>query len=389
MKDFQEILESINSFNICIRCTGRLFALVGHGLDNLERGNSIIFAAEAMGTPIHTVSEDVCSLCGGIFNEIQSYGSEIKRLTEPYEFGSLLVGSSFNSAILEREEGYQKLCGSHGESIKKEFSRLLGKDVTERMNKEFDRENPDIMIKVNTEFMSIALQIKSLYIYGSYRKYIRGIPQTRWIKYSEETRTVESLIGVPVMELSRGENYALHGAGREDVDVKMLGNGREFVLEIINPKIRSVDLEKLTSIINDQKQGVEVSDLRFSNKKEVVRIKSEKNSKVYLAKLNLSGKDNYDRVSEKASELIGKVIYQRTPLRVSISRSDLVRERKVIGITARMEPDGSIVLTIEAEAGTYIKELISGDEGRTTPSLAELLMEKVRIEELDVIEIKR
>lgn len=389
MMDFKEILERVNTFHICTRCTGRLFAQVGHELDNVKRGESMAFVAESMGMKLELVSEVECSICKGIFGEIDTYASEIERMTKNFEFNSMLVGSTFSQETLALEKNYQELCGSKGEPIKKEFSRELGKVVLERMRKEFDRVNPEIMIKVNTEFMSIDLQIKSLYVYGTYRKYIRGIPQTRWIKYSEETRTVESLIGSPIMAMSKGKDYALHGAGREDVDVRMLGNGREFVLEVHDPIIRTLDLHKVEDIINNQKEGVEVCNLRFSSKEEVVKIKSDRHAKIYNAKISLKGEDNFAKVSEATKELIGKVIYQRTPLRVSISRSDLIRERKIIDIKPQIESDGSIILTIEAEAGTYIKELISGDEGRTKPSLSELLSKEVRIEELDVIEILR
>jgi tRNA pseudouridine synthase 10 len=35
----------------------------------------------------------------------------------------------------------------------------------------------------------------------------------------------------------------LHAAGREDIDVRMLGTGRPFVFEIINPK-KSISCEE-------------------------------------------------------------------------------------------------------------------------------------------------
>jgi tRNA pseudouridine synthase 10 len=47
-----------------------------------------------------------------------------------------------------------------------------------------------------------------------------------------------------------------------------------------------------------------------------------------------------------------------------------------------------VSLIIEAESGTYIKELISGDGGRTRPSLSELVGVPCNVSKLDVIEIK-
>ena len=45
------------------------------------------------------------------------------------------------------------------------------------------------------------------------------------------------------------------------------------------------------------------------------------------------------------------------------------------------------VIEIEAEAGLYIKELVSGDEGRTKSSLSELLGVESKVEKLDVLDV--
>jgi len=45
-------------------------------------------------------------------------------------------------------------------------------------------------------------------------------------------------------------------------------------------------------------------------------------------------------------------------------------------------------LTMEVQSGTYIKELISGDDGRTRPSISEMIEVPCKVTELDVMEIK-
>ena len=45
------------------------------------------------------------------------------------------------------------------------------------------------------------------------------------------------------------------------------------------------------------------------------------------------------------------------------------------------------LMEIKTEAGTYIKELISGNNGRTRPSVAFLLNTPAECKELDVIKI--
>ena len=45
--------------------------------------------------------------------------------------------------------------------------------------------------------------------------------------------SVEECIGEILLPYFHGKSYKFHTAGREDVDVRMLGNGRPFVLEVI------------------------------------------------------------------------------------------------------------------------------------------------------------
>ncbi|MHA1905460.1 MAG: hypothetical protein ACW977_16030 [Candidatus Thorarchaeota archaeon] len=49
--------------------------------------------------------------------------------------------------------------------------------------------------------------------------------------------------------------------------------------------------------------------------------------------------------------------------------------------------DGLLEGFFKVQGGTYVKELISGDDGRTTPSLSESLGVKCECIQLDVIAI--
>ena len=57
--------------------------------------------------------------------------------------------------------------------------------------------------------------------------------------------------------------------GREDIDVRCLGNGRPSI-ELKNPKKRNAELEKLTNLVNKSADGrVEIKKLGISNKSEL------------------------------------------------------------------------------------------------------------------------
>ena len=45
--------------------------------------------------------------------------------------------------------------------------------------------------------------------------------------------------------MSGGKEHFFHGMGREDIDALCLGEGRPFVLELSEPRIRDIDLDEL------------------------------------------------------------------------------------------------------------------------------------------------
>jgi tRNA pseudouridine synthase 10 len=91
-------------------------------------------------------------------------------------------------------------------------------------------------------------------------------------------------------------------------------------------------------------------------------------------------------------KLEGVNLAQRTPERVAHRRADLVRRRKVIETRdASVESDDTGVIAVEftlrCESGTYVKETVHGDDGRTQPSIASLIKAKCTVEWLDVGDI--
>ena len=46
--------------------------------------------------------------------------------------------------------------------------------------------------------------------------------------------SLEEAIARPLLPLVKADDYAFHAAGREDVDVRMLGDGRPFILELMS-----------------------------------------------------------------------------------------------------------------------------------------------------------
>jgi tRNA pseudouridine synthase 10 len=167
----------------------------------------------------------------------------------------------------------------------------------------------------------------------------------------------------------------------------MLGNGRPFVVELKKPRRRTIDLREAERRINEAAEGVEVSALEPADAKEVIRIKSARPEKSYRVSVVFQEGVTQARVEGAAGQLKGAHIHQRTPRRVAHRRADRTRRRKIQQIAVeRWEPTGA-VMVVTAEAGTYIKEFVTGDGGRTQPSLSDALGVPCRVDALDVIAV--
>ena len=97
-------------------------------------------------------------------------------------------------------------------------------------------------------------------------------------------------------------------------------------------------------------------------------------------------------ILEIIDKLEGVNLAQRTPERVAHRRADLVRRRRVIETnnpSVETLDDGNIAVefTLRCESGTYVKETVHGDDGRTQPSMASLIKAKCTVEWLDVGDI--
>ncbi|HLY77576.1 MAG TPA: tRNA pseudouridine(54/55) synthase Pus10, partial [Thermoplasmata archaeon] len=198
--------------------------------------------------------------------------------------------------------------------------------------------------------------------------------------------SVEEVVGAPFLAASGGAGTRFHGMGREDINARMLGTGRPFVLEVLRPRRRTLDLSLLEAEVNRTAAGrVEVLELSWSDGAEVVRIKEATPTKSY--RVIVRGGTTDAKVNEALSVVAGRPIAQRTPTRVAHRRADRVRARRIL--TARLVESTADRFTIElrAESGTYIKEWVEGDGGRTDPNLSQLVGAPLTVEALDVLEI--
>jgi tRNA pseudouridine synthase 10 len=166
----------------------------------------------------------------------------------------------------------------------------------------------------------------------------------------------------------------------------MLGSGRPFIFEVVGARNSDVDLGSLDARIAEVCAGrIELTPFERVARERVAYWKEGQFSKVYRVCVQAAA--DVDRAAVQA--LVGRdlEILQRTPTRVSHRRADLERERGVTVVAAGDIGDREFVLDLRCVHGTYVKEWISGDEGRTKPSLSEILAVQCTCSQLDVLDI--
>ncbi|MGM0717174.1 MAG: tRNA pseudouridine(54/55) synthase Pus10 [Halobacteriota archaeon] len=373
---------------ICDACLGRPVADRSFGLTNAERGRALRTTL-ALADDEPYAEPDACWVCEGLcerFDDLAVRAIDALGETELYTYQ---VGSRVpplleeNDRLLRVDAGFEP---DAGEDIGSELNREVGRRIGRRLGIEVDFHRPDVQFLVDIEADEIDVQRNSVSIYGRYRKLERDIPQTEWDKFDE---SVEELVAPPFLSAFRGTDAIFHGAGREDVDALMLGSGRPFVLEIKEPRRRMVDLDELRAAVNEGTDGkVEIEGLAFATHEMIGRVKEHDASKTYRATVDFIDAVDQASFDTAIEALEGAKVEQRTPNRVDHRRADLIRERTVLGIEGSLIDEYTATVEVHGEGGLYIKELVSGDEGRTEPSLSALLGVGASVSALDVVDVE-
>ncbi len=269
------------------------------------------------------------------------------------------------------------------ECIKGKINKIIVEKIKKETGKRYDAENSNFRIRYDLKNEVYEIEKEPLFIFGRYEKHSKGISQTRWVcrncsgKGCNECKnsgknylSIEEIIGEEFKKKFLCKNYFLHASGREDVDVCNFA-GRPFVLELIWPEKIESDFNEITK--NVSKNGmVFIKDLKIVPRSFVEIVSNSHFDKVYLAEVESSKKITENEIKKIISEMNGKLIYQKTPKRVIHRRTDMVRKRKVI-LIEHVENKEKILFRIKTDPGTYIKELIHGDEKRTMPSFSSII----------------
>ncbi|GLT31318.1 hypothetical protein SLA2020_060610 [Shorea laevis] len=221
-----------------------------------------------------------------------------------------------------------------------------------------------------------------IYLVSRYLKYSRNVSQT--CRMIDEERmgeaSVDEIIGSNILPMSKRDNDKFRAAGREDIDVRMLDSGRPFIVEIQNAR-------QIPS-------GAIVKEIE-------ARINGLENKLVGVKSLKVVGSEGWTLMCEGESEKqYAALVWISRPLdgedlktnifaqghgEFPLEREKLIHCMKIERIAGSSQ---YFLLYLCTQAGTYIKEFVHGDLGRSYPSVGSILGCRAEIMQLDVTDVK-
>ena len=250
--------KALAEMGLCDHCLGRMFGKIGTGTTNVNRGLDIreALAEEGVDAP----AAEFCPLCENVFELLDRFADAAVEAMDGIESDNFLIGTRVEPEIVQREKELWEQYGlEQAEPIKAELNREIGKLALPKMHRPVEFKNPQVVALVDTRFADVSIDIAPVFIAGRYNKFSREIPQTIWPcrvchgkgcdhchgKGKMYDTSVQEIIGDVALEMTGGTEHFFHGMGREDIDARMLGDGRPFVLEISSPRKRRIDLDEL------------------------------------------------------------------------------------------------------------------------------------------------
>jgi tRNA pseudouridine synthase 10 len=332
------------------------------------------------------VPNEECFVCGGLMGRFEDVAEQAWRKAKRYEFATFGVGVSMPEGVQEREDEIRSTLQLKGkQTVKSQLSTLLSAKLAGKLKKKQNRTDPDLTILFDVGKSQITLQSRPIFYFGRYTK-PAGVAQRKELCKAcwgrgceacgqtgfERTPSVEEKAGRKLVGATGARGAKFTWIGSEDVDSVVCGNGRPFVVELKNPRVRKVPKRFVT-----RGRGGRVSVTRGRvlpskpNKLPTFRFRTDifataekridKGAIRELAKAFRNATVIFDRPNERP---VAKKVY---------SVRGRVRGRK-------------LMVKAELDGGLPVKRFVSGE--LVTPSVSELLKTEVKCDRFNICGVK-
>ncbi len=389
MQTGDTVKKLLGEYTLCNTCLGRQFPSELQGLDNTSKGTELKKKALGRNRPSKT-----CYICDGMMQSIEKYADMVTKAVREYEFESLVIGARIPTSLVEKEDNLRaelKLKG--GETFKTNFTREMNRTVSGKLGVELQHRMPDITVIVDSLLDMVEVTSRSIYVYGRYVKTKRGIPQKRRrcrecggqgcpecnLTGYTTTDSIEQRLTEPLLTLFRAGRVKFTWIGSEDSDSLVLGEGRPFYAEILEPQIRRPRrVKQMMKKVND---GVSVGELKVLSG----RPREERRFTVAVqSSLTLDR-----RVTKKGVTKI-KETFDGSFVRMTPPNKRSGTHKKIYSLTAETAKGRHLQIKMKCDGGLSLRRFFTGEGSEVEPNIAGILNRKVTLDEekpFDILDV--
>ncbi|HWQ17571.1 MAG TPA: tRNA pseudouridine(54/55) synthase Pus10 [Sulfolobales archaeon] len=412
--------EILARYPLCDRCFGRLFANLGRGLSNLERGRAIKLTLamgyhdeasrdpEKLRDELYSISRNAgepfqslykyiygaeppsvmpCYICGGrieslISEWVKKAGDSIKNLGA----SRFILGIRPPKGFVEAEEEIARVFSlQYWETVRSELKREIGKSVATTYGLSPDFDDPEIILILDLERGSVEAIMPPLILSTRLVKLVRGFSVKRRPRGGG---SLEDIARTNIKDLGRDVDIKI--PIRDTSRYRILGGGCESIIEIRSPEPGKRDLRNLAKILNRTSSTYRVEILGKGSRRIAEELPAKVKRIWYRAHIYIEKEVDSKFIESLAPRRITN-IEQKTPSRIlragyrgieKVIKGDMGIE-KILRIS-----DKTLEILFTLPPNIYAEEAITGDGGRTSPSISSLLGVDVIPLEVDVINIE-
>ena len=327
-----------------------------------------------------------CYICQGLMDNLDVIANSILAAVKAFEFDTFLIGATLSTQIYEREDTMRARLKIRGkESIKHYLTRELGMRLARLARKKVEYRKPDITITLTVDKdnnVDVAVISRPLAFSGVYIKRSRGLPQKQdkcsscvgkgcnSCNYSglSGSDSVEGIIAKELVRITMGQTPKFTWIGSEDPSSLVLGSGRPFYVRVFNPKKRKLKNKTIKG------KGI-TAMLNLINDIPIIQPRFIVKTKIHIKCQNMLTK----KILKKINSLSGSKVSFENKLKIGIKSIHSVRVRQL--------DSNQFILTIVAEGGLMIKQLVGGEE-YMKPNISDTLGAKCECVMFDILDVQ-
>ena len=327
-----------------------------------------------------------CFICKGIFsiiNEIAHKIFETINFQEKYSYRSFTIGTSLPYYMFDKEDYIRSLFKLKDiEDIKTSFNFEIRNKFKFLSKKKLNLKNPDIKINLfisgNNEY-SITILSRSLFLLGRYTKKkfmaqrekndLNGCSFDVHDQKILKKQSIETIIQKTLSNYIRSDRIVFTWYGSEDDNSQVLGKGRLFMIQLINPRNRTIKINKVFTNNGISFKIIEKKDF-IENVKRNFRIKN----KIFIKASNPINKIHLTKLMTLNNSLIrycykSKIIY-----------------KKIYYIRFKKLDPFHLIIKIECDSGLFLRQFIEG-RNFIEPNISSVLSNQCECLKFDIMNI--